>query len=174
MYSGGLWWWPSRPCEWPAKRLRGRPVSRTVTLRRARPSCRAPARPAKLPPMMMTSSMVISSVLWIEQVARIAAISCGGPHDARQNGLVQPARRCLREHHEGLVRPAGHDADAPGLQRANPGSHHGSRLHHQELQRGRDLLLRCCGEPGVRHARAKHRHGDAVAFEFEMKGLAKT
>src|SRR5436305_2881313 len=68
MASGGLWSWPSRPCEWPAKRLRGRPVSRTVTLRRARPSCRAPARPAKLPPMMMTSSMVISSVLWMEGV----------------------------------------------------------------------------------------------------------
>src|SRR5579872_1166649 len=68
MSSGGLWSWPSRPCEWPAKRLRGRPVSRTVTLRRARPSCRAPARPAKLPPMMMTSSMVISSVLWMEGV----------------------------------------------------------------------------------------------------------
>src|SRR5581483_11235038 len=66
--SGGLLAWPSRPCEWPAKRLRGRPVSRTVTLRRARPSCRAPARPAKLPPMMMTSSMVISSVLWMEGV----------------------------------------------------------------------------------------------------------
>src|SRR5215210_8126480 len=66
MSSGGLWSWPSRPCEWPAKRLRGRPVSRTVTLRRARPSCRAPARPAKLPPMMMTSSMVMGSVLGME------------------------------------------------------------------------------------------------------------
>jgi len=33
-----------------------------VTLRRARPSCRAAARPAKLPPMMMTSSMVMGSV----------------------------------------------------------------------------------------------------------------
>src|SRR3954451_12034898 len=66
MSSGGLWSWPSRPCEWPPKRLRGRPVSRTVTLRRARPSCRAPARPAKLPPMMMTSSMVMGSVLWME------------------------------------------------------------------------------------------------------------
>src|SRR5688500_2298837 len=65
MSSGGLWSWPSRPCEWLAKRLRGRPVSRTVTLRRARPSCRAPARPAKLPPMMMTSSMVMGSVLWM-------------------------------------------------------------------------------------------------------------
>src|SRR5437762_7866834 len=69
MSSGGLWSWPSRPCEWPAKRLRGRPVSRTVTLRRARPSCRAPARPAKLPPMMMTSSMVMGSVLWMEGLA---------------------------------------------------------------------------------------------------------
>src|ERR1051326_8580305 len=58
MSSGGLWSWPSRPCEWRAKRLRGRRVSRTVPWRRARPSCRAPARPAKLPPMMMTSSMV--------------------------------------------------------------------------------------------------------------------
>src|SRR6187401_1756192 len=66
MSSGGLWSWPSRPCEWPAKRLRGRPVSRTVTLRRARPSCRAPARPAKLPPMMMTSFMVMGSVSWME------------------------------------------------------------------------------------------------------------
>src|SRR5437879_9616250 len=68
MSSGGLWLWPSRPCEWPAKRLRGRPVSRTVAVRRARPSCRAPARPAKLPPMMMTSSMVMGSVLWMEGV----------------------------------------------------------------------------------------------------------
>src|SRR5439155_4193601 len=39
-----------------------------VALRRARPSCRAPARPAKLPPMMMTSSMVMGSVLWMEGV----------------------------------------------------------------------------------------------------------
>src|SRR5688572_27787994 len=69
MSSGGLWSWPSRPCEWLAKRLRGRPVSRTVTLRRARPSCRAPARPAKLPPMMMTSFMVMGSVLWLEGLA---------------------------------------------------------------------------------------------------------
>src|SRR6185436_1040226 len=68
MSSGGLWSWPSRPCEWPARRLRGRPVSRTVTLRRARPSCRAPARPAKLPPMMMTSSMVMGSGVWMEGV----------------------------------------------------------------------------------------------------------
>src|SRR5215212_7934650 len=68
MASGGLWSWPSRPCEWPAKRLRGRPVSRTVTLRRARPSCSAAARPAKLPPMMMTSSMVMGSVLWMEEI----------------------------------------------------------------------------------------------------------
>src|SRR5690242_13857540 len=63
MSRAGLWSWPSRPCEWPAKRLRGSPVSRTVTLRRARPSRRAAARPAKLPPMMMTSSMVIGSEL---------------------------------------------------------------------------------------------------------------
>src|SRR5213594_2400446 len=49
-----------------AMRVRGRPVSRTVTLRRARPSCRAAARPAKLPPMMMTSFMVMGSVLWME------------------------------------------------------------------------------------------------------------
>src|SRR6185437_6113132 len=59
-----------RPCERPAKRLRGRPVSRTVTLRRARPSCRAPARPAKLPPMMMTSFMVMDSVSWMEGVGK--------------------------------------------------------------------------------------------------------
>src|SRR5688572_4585221 len=69
MSSGGLWSWPSRPCEWLAKRLRGRPVSRTVTLRRARPSCRAPARPAKPPPMMMTSFMVMGFVLWLEGLA---------------------------------------------------------------------------------------------------------
>src|SRR3954452_12573326 len=68
MLSGGLRSWPSSPCEWRAKRLRGRPVSSTVTLRRARPSCRAAARPAKLPPMMMTSSMVMGSVLWMEGV----------------------------------------------------------------------------------------------------------
>src|SRR5688500_3747295 len=100
--------------------------------------------------MMMTSSMVISSVLRMEGVGlvvvigaplssrdmyrrggRIAAISCG-THDARDNGLVQPARRCPRKHHGRLVRPAGHDADAPGLQGADPGSHHGCGLHHQE------------------------------------------
>src|ERR1051325_3746718 len=62
MSSGGLWSWPSRPCEWPAKRLRGRPVSRTVTLRRARPRCSGARRQAKMPPMMMTSSMVMGSV----------------------------------------------------------------------------------------------------------------
>src|ERR1043166_4898729 len=45
------------PCEWAAKRLRGRPVSRTVTLRRARASCRAAAGPAKLPPLMMKASL---------------------------------------------------------------------------------------------------------------------
>src|SRR5436853_5249624 len=61
--------WPTRPCEWPAKRLRGRPVSRTVTLRRARPSWSPAARPAKLPPMMITSFMVMGSVLWMEGVA---------------------------------------------------------------------------------------------------------
>src|SRR5688572_17267699 len=76
MSSGGLWSWPSRPCEWLAKRLRGRPVSRTVTLRRARPSCRAPARPAKLPPMMMTSSMVMGSVLWMEGLGLAPAHNC--------------------------------------------------------------------------------------------------
>jgi hypothetical protein len=37
-----------------------------VTLRRARPSCRAAARPAKLPPTMMTSFMVMGSVLLME------------------------------------------------------------------------------------------------------------
>src|SRR4029079_17163760 len=58
--------WPSRPCEWPAKRFRGRPVSRTVTLRRGRPGCRAARGPARLPPMMMTSFMVMGSVLWME------------------------------------------------------------------------------------------------------------
>src|ERR1043165_7926593 len=79
MSSGGFGSGPSRPCEWPAKRLRGRPVSRTVTLRRARPSCRAPARPAKLPPMMMTSSMVMGSVLWMEEFGLgLAGRSDGG------------------------------------------------------------------------------------------------
>src|SRR5688572_3486562 len=150
MSSGGLWSWPSRPCEWPAKRLRGRPVSRTVTLRRARPSCRAAARPAKLPPMMMTSFMVMGSVSWMEGLGWELSRSACGAHDARENGLVQPARRCLGEHHGGLVRPAGYDADAPGLQCADPGSHHGCRLHHQELQCGRELLLRRGGESGVR------------------------
>src|ERR1051325_6579493 len=76
MSSGGLWSWPSRPCEWPAKRLRGRPVSSTVTLRRARPSCRAPARPAKLPPMMMTSFMVTGSVSWMEGL-HLLIFECG-------------------------------------------------------------------------------------------------
>src|SRR5579859_6562102 len=66
-----------RPCEWPAKRLRGRPVSRTVALRRAGPSCRAAARPAKLPPMMMTSFMVMGSVLWREGGRAWCAISSG-------------------------------------------------------------------------------------------------
>jgi hypothetical protein len=41
-----------------------------VTLRRARPSCSAPARPAKLPPMMMTSSMVMGSELWMRDPVR--------------------------------------------------------------------------------------------------------
>src|SRR5438445_2367956 len=77
MASGGLWSWPSRPCEWPAKRLRGKPVSRTVTLRRARPSCRAAARPAKLPPMMMTSSMETSRSVFIEIVPYRGEV-CGG------------------------------------------------------------------------------------------------
>src|SRR6185437_16974599 len=95
MSDGGLSSWPSRPCEWPAKRLRGRPVSRTVTLRRARPSCSAAARPAKLPPMMMTSSMVIGSVLWLE----------GG-------GLGQ-AHTIVRRHalETGIEHGRGHDPD---------------------------------------------------------------
>src|SRR5688572_25368885 len=106
MSSGGLWSWPSRPCEWPANRLRGRPVSRTVTLRRARPSCRAPARPAKLPPMMMTSSMVMGSVWWMEGLSNathemVVCAACipsaaqsaeGGDGGARSLGL----RLCLR------------------------------------------------------------------------------
>lgn len=40
----------------------------TVTSRRARPSCSAAARPAKLPSMMMTSSMVMGSVPWMEVI----------------------------------------------------------------------------------------------------------
>src|ERR1051326_8776134 len=68
MSSGGLWSWPSRPCEWPAKRLRGRPVSRTVTLRRARASCRAPAGPGKRAPLVMAASLGMGSVLWMEGV----------------------------------------------------------------------------------------------------------
>src|SRR5688572_20895250 len=86
MSSGGLWSWPSRPCEWLAKRLRGRPVSRTVTLRRARPSCRAPARPAKLPPMMMTSSMVIGSVLWMEDWAGLGGLGWGLARNCSSRG----------------------------------------------------------------------------------------
>src|SRR6476661_1486199 len=91
MSSGGLWSWPSRPCEWPAKRLRGRPVSRTVTLRRARPSCRAPARPAKLPPMMMTSSMVMGSLLWMDGaedlLVRDLRLVGDAEHDGRGEGV---------------------------------------------------------------------------------------
>jgi hypothetical protein len=52
-------------------------------------------------------------------------------HDARENGLVQPAWRCPDKDHDGLVSPAWHDADASGLQRADTGAHHGRRLHHQ-------------------------------------------
>ena len=48
---------------------------------------------------------------------------------------------------QGLVHPAGHDADASALQCADTGTHHGCRLHHHPLQRGRDLLLRRCREP---------------------------
>src|SRR5437016_9250498 len=102
MSSGGLWSWPSRPCEWPAKRLRGRPVSRTVTLRRARPSCSAAARPAKLPPMMMTSSMVVGSVLWMEGVGEttvIGAVLLGStgrqPHHALGGRLQELLRQLL-------------------------------------------------------------------------------
>ena len=36
-------------------------------------------------------------------------------HDAREDGLVQPARRCPDKDHDGLVGPAWHHADAPGL-----------------------------------------------------------
>src|SRR5947208_13085525 len=101
MASGGLWSWPSRPCEWPAKRLRGRPVSRTVTLRRARPSCRAPARPAKLPPMMMTSSMVMGSVLGmgLEKPSSLELSVLGStgrqPHHALGGRLQQLLRQLL-------------------------------------------------------------------------------
>src|SRR5918995_1104792 len=46
-----------------------------------------------------------------------AAGSC--VHDARENGLVQPAWRCPHEDHGGLVRPAWHDADTSGVQGAD-------------------------------------------------------
>src|SRR3982751_1745227 len=54
-------------------RMAGEAVARQAfiengDLAAARPSCSAPARPAKLPPMMMTSSMVMGSVLWMEGV----------------------------------------------------------------------------------------------------------
>jgi hypothetical protein len=56
-----------------AMRVAGEAVARQAGIENGdfaagRPSCRAPARPAKLPPMMMTSSMVIRSVLWMEGV----------------------------------------------------------------------------------------------------------
>src|SRR5688572_29490184 len=92
MSSGGLWSWPSRPCEWLAKRLRGRPVSRTVTLRRARPSCRAPARPAKLPPMMMTSSMVMGSVLWMDGTEDLLMRDLHLVGDAEHDGRRESVR----------------------------------------------------------------------------------
>src|SRR6266487_5135417 len=56
-----------------------------VALRRARPSCRAPARPAKLPPMMMTSSMVMGSVLWME------GVGLGLARNIVQRYALQPA-----------------------------------------------------------------------------------
>src|SRR6476660_6266520 len=118
MTSGGLWSWPSRPCEWPAKRLRGRPVSRTVTLRRARPSCRAPARPAKLPPMMMTSSMVMGSVLWSE----LSFLGSTGrqPHHALGGRLQELLRQLLvmdsaREDHRADHRRKNRHGLAAGL-----------------------------------------------------------
>ena len=54
-----------------AMRVAGEAIARQAgiengDLAAARPSCSAAARPAKLPPMMMTSSMVMGSVLWME------------------------------------------------------------------------------------------------------------
>ena len=42
-----------------------RDIAAGIEIDGARPSCRAAARPAKLPPMMMTSFMVMGSVLWM-------------------------------------------------------------------------------------------------------------
>jgi hypothetical protein len=62
-----------------------------VTLRRARPSCRAAARPAKLPPMMMTSFMVMGSVLWMEGSGLGLAMDC-----ARARPVVERAASVSR------------------------------------------------------------------------------
>src|SRR5688572_26526105 len=47
-----------KPCELAAKRLRRVPVSNTSTRLRARASCRAAERPAKLPPTTATSNIM--------------------------------------------------------------------------------------------------------------------
>src|SRR5688572_12737601 len=99
--------------------------------------------------MMMTSFMVMGSVLWMEGWAwraiksdlstrdserrvRLAAMRSAN-HDAGHDGLVQPARGPDHEH-GCLVAPPRHDTGVAGLQGVNPGPHHGSRSHCQQLQ----------------------------------------
>ena len=44
-------------------------------------------------------------------------------------------------------------------------------MHHHSLQRGRDRLLRRCGEAGIRHAWGQRRHRNALVFELAVEGL---
>ena len=55
LYTSVLPSWPRKPWECAEKRLRGWPASTSAMRRRARASCMAAERPAKLPPMMTAS-----------------------------------------------------------------------------------------------------------------------
>jgi hypothetical protein len=55
IFSGGVPSCPKKPCDAAAKRLRGAPASTMQTVLRARASCRAAERPAKLPPTTRAS-----------------------------------------------------------------------------------------------------------------------
>src|SRR3954454_13253331 len=161
MSSGGLGSWPSRPCEWPAKRLRGRPVSRTVTLRRARPSCRAPARPAKLPPMMMTSSMVMGCVLWIDMRERSRGIPAGGKDTIRQVGAFGSAGE-LERADEGRIDAQGNRFRVGSVLRKRCGD---LAHHRQEVVRiGGAGFERLARELGQKRCKAAADRGIVAVF----------
>ena len=46
-------------------------------------------------------------------------------HDARKDGLVQPAGRCPGKEHDGVVAQAWHAADATQPQSTDTGAHYG-------------------------------------------------